>query len=59
MENNNEKTIENFIAELFRQMEGFANAGFEYLQNKWENEKIEFQDPFVFMNFLEDLNIID
>jgi hypothetical protein len=52
LENANEETIENFIAELFRQMEGYANAGFEYLQDKWDNEKIEFQDPFVFVNFL-------
>lgn len=57
LENANEETIENFIAELFRQMEGYANAGFEYLQNKWDNEKIEFQDPFVFVFFLEDIRI--
>lgn len=57
LENANEETIENFIAELFRQMEGYANAGFEYLQDKWDNEKIEFQDPFVFVNFLEDIRI--
>jgi hypothetical protein len=56
LEDANEETIDNFIAELFRQMEGYANAGFEYLQNKWDNEKIEFQDPFVFVNFLEELN---
>ena len=55
LENANEETIENFISELFPQMEGYANAGFEYLQDKWDNEKIEFQDPFVFVNFLEDL----
>jgi len=56
LENANEETIDNFIAELFRQMEGYANAGFEYLQNKWDNEKMEFQDPFVFVNFLEELD---
>lgn len=56
LENANEETIENFISELFRQMEGYANAGFEYLQGKWDKEKIEFQDPFVFVNFLEELN---
>lgn len=56
LENANEETIDNFTIELFRQMEGYANAGFEYLQNKWDNEKIEFQDPFVFVNFLEELN---
>ena len=57
LENGNEEMIDNFIVELFRQMEGYANAGFEYLQDKWDNEIIEFQDPFVFVNFLEELNI--
>jgi len=57
LENANEETIDNFVAELIRQMEGYANAGFEYLQNKWDNEIIEFQDPFVFVNFLEEINI--
>ena len=56
LENANEETIDNFIAELFRQMEGYANTGFEYLQNKWDNEKIEFQDSFVFVNFLGEFN---
>lgn len=57
LENANEETIENFISELFRQMESYANAGFEYLQGKWDKEKIEFQDPFVFVNFLEELSL--
>lgn len=57
LENANEEMIDNFITELFRQMEGYANAGLEYLQKKWENEKIEFQDPFVFVNFLEGLKL--
>lgn len=57
LENANEETIDNFISELFRQMEGYANVGFEYLQNKWDKEKIEFQDPFVFVNFLEEFSI--
>lgn len=56
LENANEITVDNFITELFRRMEGYANAGFEYLQNKLDNEKIEFEDPFVFVNFLEEIN---
>ena len=28
------EVIESFVAELIRQMEGYANAGFEYLQEK-------------------------
>lgn len=56
LENANEEVINNFITELFRRMEGYANAGFEYLQDKWDNEKIEFQDPFVFVNFLSEVS---
>jgi hypothetical protein len=56
LENANKETIENFVVELFRQMEGYANAGFEYLQNKWDNENMKFRNPFVFVNFLEELN---
>lgn len=54
LEDSNEEMINAFIAEIFRNMEGYANAGFEYIQNKFNNEKVEFQDPFVFVSFLED-----
>lgn len=56
LENANQETIDSFIVELFRHMEGYANAGFEYLQNKWDNENIKFRNPFVFVNFIEELN---
>jgi hypothetical protein len=56
LENASTEAIDTFVTELIRQMEGYANAGLEYLQDKWNNEKIEFQDPFVFVNFLEELN---
>jgi hypothetical protein len=56
LENASSEAIDAFVAEFIRQMEGYANAGFEYLQNKWDNEKIEFQDPFIFVNFLDELN---
>ena len=58
LENANEETIDNFITELFRQMEGYAKEGFKFLKDKWDNEKIEFRDPFVFVNFLEDVEQI-
>jgi hypothetical protein len=57
LENASMEAIDTFVTEFIRQMEGYANAGFEYLQNKWDNEKIEFQDPFVFVNFLEELKL--
>ena len=56
LENASAEGIDTFVTEFIRQMEGYAYAGFEYLQDKWDNEKIEFQDPFVFVNFLEELN---
>lgn len=49
------EVIESFVAELIRQMEGYANAGFEYLQEKWENENMIFRNPFVFVKILEEL----
>ena len=57
LENASTEAIDAFVTEFIRQMEGYANAGLEFLQNKWDTpEKIEFQDPFVFVNFLEELN---
>ncbi len=56
LENASEEAINTFVTELIRQMEGYANAGFEYLQNKWDNENMKFRNPFVFVDFLEKLN---
>jgi len=56
LENASTEAIDTFIAEFIRQMEGYANEGFEYLQNKWDNENMKFRNPFVFVNFLEELN---
>jgi hypothetical protein len=56
LENASAETIDIFVTELIRQMEGYANVGFEYLQNKWDNENMMFRNPFVFVNILEELN---
>jgi hypothetical protein len=56
LENASADTIDAFVTELIRQMEGYANAGFEYLQNKWDNENMKFRNPFVFVNLLEELS---
>ncbi len=58
LENASEDVINTFVTELFRQMEGYANAGFEYLQNKWDNENMKFRNPFVFVNFIDELGKI-
>ena len=55
LENASTETIDTFVTEFIRQMEGYANAGFEYLQNKWDNENMKFRNPFVFVNILEEL----
>lgn len=56
LENSSEEAINTFVTEFFRRMEGYANAGFEYLQNKWDNENMKFRNPFVFVNFIEELS---
>jgi hypothetical protein len=55
LENASEDAINSFVTELMRQMEGYANAGFEYLQNKWDHENMKFRNPFVFVNILEEI----
>lgn len=48
-----EDAVDAWVKELIRRMEAYANAGFEYLNEKWTNAKYEFEDPFVFVNFLQ------
>jgi len=55
LENASSEAIEVFVSEFIRQMEGYANAGFEYLQNKWDNENMKFRNPFVFVNILNEI----
>jgi len=56
LENASSEAVDAFVTEFIRQMEGYANAGFEYLQSKWDNENMKFHNPFVFVNFLEGLD---
>ena len=52
-----EDNIENWVKELIKRMEAYANAGFEYLNQKWLKERYEFDDPFVFVNFLRQISL--
>lgn len=36
-------------------MEAYANTGLIYLQDKWDNEKMLFNSPFVFVDILQEL----
>lgn len=40
------------VSGIIRRIEGYANAGLCYIQDKFDNEKEEFRDPFVFVNLL-------
>ena len=55
LEEANEEVVNVFVTELVRRMEEYANAGFEYLQEKFDKENFEFQDPFVYVNLLQQL----
>ena len=55
LENSSEENVNNFVTMLIREMEAYANTGLIYLQDKWDNEKILFTSPFVFVDLLQDL----
>lgn len=55
LENASDEIITSFISNLNKEMEGYANRGLEYLQNKWDNEKVVFNSPQVFVNILMEL----
>lgn len=55
LENSSEENVSNFVTLLIREMEAYANTGLIYLQDKWDNEKILFNSPFVFVDILQDL----
>ncbi len=42
---------------IVRRIEGYANTGLNYLQNKYDNDKDMFRDPFVFVSILRDLGL--
>ena len=57
LENASEDTLDAFVTELIRQMEGYANTGFEYLKDKWDNENMKFRHPFVFVDILNEVEV--
>ena len=36
-------------------MEGYANTGLNYIQDKFDNAKEEFRSPYVFINLLREI----
>ena len=57
LENGSEEHIQVFVTMLIKELESYANTGLIYLQDKWDNEKIIFTSPFVFVAILENLPI--
>lgn len=55
LENANDENIEKFVRLLEREIEGYANRGFEYLQKKWDEERVKFQSPTIFVDLLLNL----
>ena len=52
LEDASDEAIYNFTSAYNRELEGYANRGFEYLQEKWDNEKVIFNSPQVFVDIL-------
>ena len=38
-----------------RELEAYANVGLAYLKDKWDTERIMFNNPFVFIQILDEL----
>lgn len=55
LENADEETITKFLRSLEKEIEGYANTGFEYIYKKWEEERISFTSPTVFIDMLQEL----
>ena len=55
LENADDETIAKFLRALENEIEGYANAGFDYLYKKWQEERISFSSPTVFIDILKEL----
>lgn len=43
------------VGTIIRRIEGYANTGLNYIQDKFNNEKDEFRSPNVFINILREV----
>ena len=43
------------IATVIKRIEGYANTGFEFIQDRYNNHKEDFSDPYVFVNLLKEV----
>ena len=43
------------IATVIKRIEGYANTGFEFIQDRYNNHNEDFSDPYVFVNLLKEV----
>lgn len=55
LENANDDVLHKFLTDFRKEMEAYANAGFQYLYEKWEKERVLFSSPTVFVDILKEL----
>lgn len=55
LENADDETIVGFLRALENEIEGYANAGFEYLYKKWVEERVIFSSPTIFVDILSNI----
>ena len=55
LENADDETIAKFLRAFVREMEGYANRGFQYIYEKWEKERPLFSQPTIFVQILQEL----
>ena len=47
--------VDQILKKLQKELESYANRGLEYMQNKYNTEKLRFEDPNVFMLLLKEI----
>ncbi len=47
--------VDQILKKLQKELESYANRGLEYIQNKYNTEKLRFEDPNVFMLLLKEI----
>lgn len=55
LEDMNDEQCKEAVSTIIRRIEGYANTGLNYLQDKFNTEKDEFRSPQVFINFLREV----
>lgn len=55
LEDMNDDQCKETVSTIIRRIEGYANTGLNYIQDKFNTEKDEFRSPQVFINFLREV----